>query len=87
MGDSRRNDSNDEIEDAVETIAINQALSNASRRCAQIAEGERLMGHPDSAATYYMLAAEFQEDLQWLYRLMAQRHTKSLEEEGILIRG
>lgn len=71
----------------METIAVNQALSNASRRCAQIAENERLMGHPDSAAIYYTLAAEFQEDLQWLYRYMAQRHTQDLEDEGILIRG
>ena len=82
----------------METIEVNRALSNASRRCAQIAEGERLMGHPESAATYYTLAAEFQKDLEWLYEYMkrlhakdllnkAQRHMESLEDEGILIRG
>lgn len=87
MGNPRRDYSNDEIEDAVETIAINQALSNAAGRCARIAEGERLMGHPESAATYYTLAAEFQEDLRWLYGYMAKRHTEILEEEGVLLRG
>lgn len=71
----------------METIPVNQALGNAARRCAQVAEGECLMGHAETAAVYYAMAAEFQEDLVWLYRYMAQCHTRSLEEEGVLVRG
>jgi len=71
------------------TIEIHRAILSAADRCRELAANERMSDHPNSAATYEAMAAEFgdKEFIHWLYLHVAERHTQSLVEVGILVRG